>query len=195
MVDVLSVISQTVKELAYFEAEVSWVYEHLVRPNLGRQEPEFMKTNFTDTIYGYVMRAFSFLDLFSAYWDGLNNPDSQTERMISFMRQYLDFPDTESRVAVKLWRHTLMHTAQARIIVDSKAGVTYAWLLVWTSEETTDRPLRIVDKKLHMCLILFLRALKAGVDRYYEGLPIDPQMQDRARAALSKLDAKADLFG
>ena len=41
---------------------------------------------------------------------------TQTERMVDFCVIYAGLPRYESQVAVKLWRHVLMHLARPHVI-------------------------------------------------------------------------------
>lgn len=77
--------------------------------------------------YGYMMATFARLDLLSRYWAG-DTP--QTKRMVAFLDQYVHPGKTEENcVAVHLWRHTLMHTGEARRIVDKTTNKQYTWRL------------------------------------------------------------------
>jgi hypothetical protein len=64
------------------------------------------------TAYGYVMNCLALVDLLSQYRTG--STKGQTDRMAAFLVDYFGYEERVSRVVVKLWRHTLMHTGKPR---------------------------------------------------------------------------------
>ena len=83
---------------------------------------------FPNAHYGYLMACMGKIDVLSAYHDGRVTAYGQTQRMISFMDRYL-YPgrSEEHKVAVKMFRHTLMHTGALRFIYDPATDTRYTW--------------------------------------------------------------------
>lgn len=117
--------SQICAELKRFKAEAHAVLESLLLPTW-----ETELHGLPHTLYGYMMRAFSYIDLLSFYWTGPGS-ESQTERMVDFMDRYMGYERQAHSVAVQLWRHKLMHTARPRRLNDSATGKSMYWLLQW----------------------------------------------------------------
>jgi hypothetical protein len=75
-------------------------------------------------LFPAVMYCFSTVDYFSSFWAGWNDPrehtgitdNNQTRRMTGFLNKYLRYPVRAAFIAVKIWRHKLMHTAEPRQI-------------------------------------------------------------------------------
>lgn len=85
--------------------------------------------NFPHAHYGYLMACMGQIDLLSKCEYGKGEPPGrQTERMLSFMKRYLDAHKVdEHRVAVQLMRHTLMHTGALRYLYDEATETAYTW--------------------------------------------------------------------
>jgi hypothetical protein len=47
------------------------------------------------------------------------------------MADYMEATAEAAAVAVQMWRHTLMHTANPRPLIDTQSGKAYQWLLHW----------------------------------------------------------------
>lgn len=116
--------SQLIQDIERLSKEAQLVYSDLVLP--GWSGPQHGLPN---TLFGFIMGAFARLDLMSAYWRG--SFDSPTERMVSFMANYMGTDRLTNSLAVHLWRHKLMHTAAPRAMTHQSSGVTYHWLLHW----------------------------------------------------------------
>lgn len=88
--------------------------------------------------YGYLMACMAKIDLWSSLWAGRTGKGngslpsgvpfrSQTRRMVAFMTTYLG-PDKEThRIAVELFRHTLLHTGAMRFLYDEARDTKYTW--------------------------------------------------------------------
>ena len=55
--------------------------------------------------------------------------------MTQFLITYLHYDQKASRLAVAVWRHELMHTANPRVLRGGKTGMNYNWLLHWSTTE------------------------------------------------------------
>ena len=79
-----------------------------------------------------AMYAFATIDYFSSFWRGWNqnlpSGEDQTKRMVDFLEEFLKYPKKESSIAINIWRHKLMHTAEPRILKDN-ADSQYGWLI------------------------------------------------------------------
>ncbi|WP_405151068.1 hypothetical protein OG308_15785 [Nocardia salmonicida] len=84
--------------------------------------------HFPHAHYGYLMACMGQIDIMSGCEAGNISSRGQTTRMQNFMERYL-YPGkaNEHRVAVKMMRHTLMHTGALRYIFDETTGVAYTW--------------------------------------------------------------------
>lgn len=145
--------------------ETTRVYENLVRPNWDADTRRYYLS-----LYGYIMYAFSVIDLLSSYWRGTINTRGQTDRMRDFMVQFMRYGAVESKVAVVMWRHKLMHTSEPRSFVGKSSGKRYTWLLHWHTELRTELHMRFqesVDARiLMMSLVSLARDLKMGLEQY-----------------------------
>lgn len=113
-------------DAAQLQSEVKIVQEQIVAPGWNGELHGMPRT-----LYGYMMGCFSSIDLLSQYWQGSSR--NQTTRMAAYMFEGLGYERPVSSVAVQLWRHTLMHTANPRRIRDNRTGISYRWLLHWGS--------------------------------------------------------------
>jgi len=82
--------------------------------------------------YGYIMASMGRVDQYSAFWKGAIQGDrtDQTQRMIDFLATFVyPLPEFERvhSVAVKMFRHSLMHTGALRFAFDRHEGVGYTW--------------------------------------------------------------------
>jgi hypothetical protein len=105
--------------------EAELVYTSLVLPRWCSPNDH----GFPQTPYGYMMSTFSFVDVLSKHCY-INH--SGTVRMRRFLCEYMNVSPLAATLAVKVWRHTLMHTAAPQNLADKQlAGGTYGWLLHW----------------------------------------------------------------
>lgn len=112
--------SHLLDELAEFERELQ-----VILPYAESRWPDYPR-HFPYTSYGFVMVAFSKVDLYGQYWFPYER--SQHKRMQFFLTAYLDYPEKDSDVAVHLLRHNLMHTSEMRPLTDIRDGKVYRWL-------------------------------------------------------------------
>ncbi|OBK42078.1 hypothetical protein [Mycobacterium kubicae] len=90
--------------------------------------------SFPHAHYGYFMASMGQIDLMSkCEWGPTKEPrGNQTPRMQGFMERYLDGQKSgEHRVAIKLFRHTLMHTGALRPLWEAN-GTAYTWRVYFT---------------------------------------------------------------
>lgn len=109
--------------------ESSAVYQTLVKPTFGSGGHHYHMT-----LWAYVMSAFARVDLYSRLALGQMKGD-QTGRMLEFLNTYLPNDVLAHRLAVQLWRHTLMHTTRPRRLRDTKSGREYFYLLHWGADQ------------------------------------------------------------
>lgn len=112
--------------LKALQAESLLVQDKLVNPGWNGELHGLPRT-----LYGYMMNCFTFIDLLSQYRQGSTSSQGQTKRMVAFMDDYLGYDPKANKVAVKLWRHTLMHTANPEVIWGEDSEIRYWWLLHW----------------------------------------------------------------
>lgn len=186
MINVSAAQNTILTKLNTFEREVQEVYTSLVLPHWGRE-----LHGFPNTLYGYMMTCFANIDLLSAYWRG--NDNSPTERMIAFMGKYIASNSEANSLAVQVWRHKLMHTAEPRYLTNRTTGKVYMWLLHWREQlpleqhyifqETSDR------KVLNIGLMYLIDDIKRGAEKYLIDLAESSQLQTNHEQFQNELDS------
>jgi len=186
MLNISTVQNDTLTKLNSFEREAQEVYKTLVLPHWGGE-----LHGFPYTLYGYMMTCFAHIDLLSSYWKGRDN--RQTERMIAFMNEYISPNREANSVAVQVWRHKLMHTAEPRFLTNQTTGKVYKWLLHWhehlpieqhyTFQENADM------KALNIGLMYLIGDIKRGVQKYLTDMETSNQLQENYERFQSELDS------
>jgi hypothetical protein len=164
----LGEIRNSIQAMFYdLEFEARQVYEKLVKPDWNSYNRHYYST-----LYGYMMRCFSFIDLLSAYQVGSDS--NQTHRMRRFMAQFLKYDKQSSYLAIHFWRHKLMHTAQPRCLVGQKTKKKYSWLLHWGDELSRDQHMKFQDaedpKILNIALFYLIEDLKNSLGDFFENV-------------------------
>jgi hypothetical protein len=106
------------------------IFANAVALNLAVEAMTEMPVRSKFLTYGSLMACMAQIDLMSKceYGMGEPQPGGQTRRMRSFVERYLDSQRVdEHRVAVKLMRHTLMHTGALRFLYDAATQTAYTW--------------------------------------------------------------------
>jgi hypothetical protein len=155
--------SQFMTELDRLSIEVDMVYRKLVLPGWNSATH-----GMPDTLYGYMMGTFARIDLLSAYWRGTFN--DQSDRMVSFMTEYMATERHANSLAVQFWRHKLMHTSAPRELKDSTSPITYRWLLHWGDEHLPREQhfkLQPGGENLNLSLIGLLQNIKLAASIYF----------------------------
>lgn len=143
------------------------------------------------------MVCMSKIDLISLYWEG-HNGMHQTERMISFMDKYLHpGKSEENRVAVQMFRHTLMHTGELRFLYNEETKSAFTWRVHFGDKLPSDLHYSItvenkqyqnsllsavgekvigktICKSLNLSILKFVSDLKICTARYLDDFEIDP---------------------
>lgn len=179
--------SQISLELKNFQLEAMTVLDKLVLPTWGRD-----LHGFTHTLYGYMMRAFSYIDLLSSYWRGRDN--SQTQRMVDFMDEYMGYGRQAHSVAVQLWRHKLMHTSRPRRLRDPATGKSMYWLLHWYEQHLPrDQHFTFSDAgnqvNLNIGAIYLIEDLQLAAAKYFDELDQSPDLQVKVTALEKDLNS------
>ena len=135
-----------------------------------------------------VLFSMSTLDFFSAAYYGYSEKKntksrvSQTKRMIEFLKRYLNYDPTVSKVAIDVFRHKLVHLAEPFC---SNKGVI-GWSI--SSRESDDRHWTIKDfnrkgdKAVYFGVDNFIRHLRSGVlgnTGYYQDLSQNIDLQNK----------------
>ena len=174
------------KQIDALEKEVEAVYSALVLPHWLKE-----LHGFPQTLYGYMMRVFAFVDLLSAYWKGNNK--NQSSRMIAFMNKYMRPEQEANSVALQMWRHKLMHTAQPRPLKDARTGKTYCWLLHWHDHLPKERHYTFNDttdtRILNIGLVYLIGDLKQAALNYEAELLASVELQSKVSRFQTKLDS------
>ena len=165
--------------------EVDEVYRKLVLPTWGGD-----LHGLPDALYGYMMGVVARIDLVSAHWQGTYKGD-QTQRMIQFMDHYFGTNHEANSVAVQMWRHKLMHTAQPRYLRDSETGILYQWLLHWESELPQEQHFTFTitadSRILNLRLDYLITDLRRAVERYRTELASEAKLQAAFREVEGEL--------
>lgn len=79
-----------------------------------------------------VLYALATIDYFSSYWAGWNDSGgdknkNQTLRLVEFIKKYLRYEEKESKIAVNILRHKLMHTGEPRALRAKNSMERYHW--------------------------------------------------------------------
>ncbi len=175
-------------DLARFKSEAMRVLETLVLPSWQGE-----LHGFTDTLYGYMMRSFSYVDLLSSYWTG-TSAKSQSQRMVDFMDQYMGYERKAHSLAVQLWRHKLMHTARPRALRDPQSGKTMYWLLHWFEQHLPrDQHFTFSDAghqlNLNIGAIYLIEDLQRAASSYFADLDASPDLMRKAEAMETELNS------
>lgn len=147
-------------------------FEHEIQVILQYAESRWPDNprHFPYTSYGFVMVAFSKIDLYGQYWFPAQN--GQNERMLSFLTEYLKYPRKESEIAIHLWRHNLMHSSEMRPMLDTRDNKSYLWLFHY---RLRNEHMQIRDREnqriLSLGLFDLVEDLRAGLTRAIEELP------------------------
>ena len=186
--DVDQIRDELLAQLRDLRQEVEVVYAALVLPHWGDTELH----GFPRTLYGYVMSSFSFVDLLSHY--RYPGERQQTNRMRKFLSAYTGARPDAAAVAVQMWRHTLMHTANPQPVLEKGTGKVYGWLLHWREHLPRDQHMRFQqpgrEVVLNVGLSYFLEELGWGAERLFEEAGCTPRLRDQIAQAHSELLAK-----
>jgi hypothetical protein len=168
-------------QLEALDQEVKTIYHQMVKPHWN-DPPQSLVGRFNQTLYAYMMACFSHIDQLSSYWKA-NSGATQTKRMIDFMLKYGISSDKEAcNVAVQIWRHKLMHTAEPRTLVEKKTGKVYWWLLHWSDNELPRAQHFMLTEAnnrgiLSIALTCLLDDIKKTFTTYLADLSVDPSLQ------------------
>lgn len=167
------------EEVEGLDREIRVIYEEIVSPRWNIETRRYPQT-----LYGYVMKSFSMIDVLSVYWSGETR--WQTPRMMRFLMRYFGADRVPAYIAVQMWRHTLMHTGVPREFVFE--GITYRWLLHWGDELPSEQHLTLSDagrqKILNMSLLQLVDGLRSAVQTYFRDLNSDTTLQGNLVATL-----------
>jgi len=179
--DVLEEIrDERLTEVEDLANEIGVVYHELVQPRWDAEPRHFSRT-----LYAYVMAAFSFVDLFSTY---RYTDASQTQRMRRFVSDRLGADPLAAALAIKLWRHTLMHTANPQVLVEKATGMRYRWLLHWEAELPRDQHLTLTaaaanESILNLAASYLAHDLLSAARTLFDDASASPELRQRLIAA------------
>ena len=176
MVSADQICQELLNDVRRFAREVKEIFTRLVLPTWGSE-----LHGLPDTLYGYMLGTFARIDLTSAYWRG-SDAGKQTDRMVSFMEVYLGRSRDLCSVAVQMWRHTLVHTAQPRPLRDPTNGVVYRWLLHWRDHLPENQHFKFMEcgreRILNLGLMYLIEDLERGIKAYAAEVAIDTTLQN-----------------
>lgn len=158
--------------------EAERIFLGLVLPTWGKA-----LHGFPQTLYGLMMATFARIDILSAHWRGDATSKSQTERMIDFMDTFIQREREANALAVQIWRHKLMHTAEPRYLRDERTGRLYRWLLHWSHHLPREQHFTFADTSdsriLNLALLYLLEDVRRGAVKYIQQLEADAELQRR----------------
>lgn len=179
MFDIAAVRKELIDEMTQIQFEIDKLWEKF------QKEPKYFgnRRSFTYAHYGYMMILLARVDLLPRYWKGKGGKGFQTTRMVDFLDHYVHpgSPDA-NKVAVQLWRHTLMHTGEARFLKDTRTGENYTWQLAFGPRSGWNHYTlwrHRHDQKMVLTLIVteFAADLQRGQALYLNDLEVDPALQ------------------
>src|SRR5690349_8973240 len=123
MIDLSAIRLEMTEEIDQLEFEINHLWKLFRETNFFDD-----KENFRYAHYGYMMNMMSRVDLLAQLWKGRRG--GNTGDMVAFLDAYVQPGKHDaSVVAVKMWRHVLMHTSAARFLEDQRTGNIYTWQL------------------------------------------------------------------
>ncbi len=155
----------TIADIRQLKQEAEIVYRELVLPGWGSQH----RHGFNRILYGFVMTCFSFIDLLSSYWRG--SLTGQTGRMVAFMNRYVAERPAAHLVAVKMWRHALMHTGNPQPMREERTGRMIVWRLHWSGDQLPRDQHMVLRSDGHlilgMGLIFLIEEIERGAESFF----------------------------
>lgn len=123
-------------DLKEAEAIITERVESLVRDTKRCLDPAGQPAG-GSAFFPAVLYAFATIDFLSSCITGWNDRKSaptnhqpaecQTPRMEGFLTDTCGYGKIESKIAVAIWRHKLMHTGEPRTLRNKKNGDRYHW--------------------------------------------------------------------
>lgn len=176
MLDVAEIRTGITKNLDILEFEVATLWKDMIDNDWYGGTHHFPNMTF-----GLMMSCFARIDLYSRYWRGTN--EKQTLRMRDFLGEYV-YPNRleENRVAVQMWRHTLMHTSEPRRLRDRRTGMEYMWRVHFKEPLREEQHYTFVQghdgtRILDIGIVYFVADLKHGMKKFLNDLNTDPVLQ------------------
>lgn len=171
------------------EVEAGAVYE------FARPQPAVPRGLFVQTLYAYMARCFSLLDRLSRHW--LPEENNQSLRMVETLVHWGGIDREAANIGVYLWRHGLMHTAEARKLVSS-SGQVYRWLLQWGPNELPDEQnwtfaVAGGDRILNLSLLRLMADLHAAIALYAKKMGSTPELRARAESGFRVLERRDEI--
>lgn len=177
-----------------FEYEVNTTYRTIVVP-LWSQAP--WRNRLPHVLYGCVMWSFAWVDRLSSLWRGDVETRGQSKRMADFLETYLRYDRAIGSFAIKLWRHTLMHTAEPRPLLETSTGLEHRWLLHWGTELPREQHMTITSfgktRILNMALLHLVSDLKSAQRDFFREIYCSPNLQRNLLQAEEKLNMVSEL--
>lgn len=145
-----------------------------------------------------VLYAFATIDYFSSYWAGWSNSagdrsKKQTVRLVDFMVKYLGYDQRASTVAVAIWRHKLMHTAQPRILRAKNGSDRFMWetgigLMDHMNLSPTGHPNKFILRFDSYAVVRDLRRGVLGPSGYFSDLCRSPDLQQKFLTCYNEME-------
>jgi hypothetical protein len=183
----------TLAELDQLTREAEIAYSELVLPGWGTKD----RHGFPRTLYGYIISAFTFIDLLSLYHSKQRSP--QNPRMVKFMTDYLGYDLRASKAAVQLWRNTLMHTGLPRVLEDRASGTRILWLLHWKEHLPRVQHMKLIpgaasgEEILNTGVMYLLTDLQAGAQKLFVDLAATPSLRSDVENVHSAMLASQEI--
>jgi hypothetical protein len=117
--------------------------------------------------------------------------------MADFLESYLRYDRAAARFAIKVWRHTLMHTAEPRALFEKSTGLEHRWLLQWGSELPPHQHMTTTcvgnTRILNMALLHLVADLKSAQRDFFRDIYRRSDLQQNLLKAEEKLSIVSDL--
>jgi hypothetical protein len=187
-------IRQLYRTFLEFEYEINATYKTIVVP-LWSQPP--WRNRLPHVLYGCMMWSSAWVDRLSSLWRGEVETRGQSKRMADFFETYLGYDRAVASFAIKLWRHTLVHTAEPRALSEMTTDLEHRWLLHWGPELPREQHMTITSfgktRILNMALLHLVADLKSGQRDFFRDIYRRSDLQQNLLKAEKKLSIVSDL--
>jgi hypothetical protein len=156
--------------------ESTYLYENIVKPSFDTN----LRVPLKHTLWGHLVQYFGLLDRIAKAI-----PDSvpkNTDRLIKFLKEALNFELETATAVVILFRHGIAHGGKPRKFINNKTGQTYHWLLHWRDELPLEKHLTITQddtptKKLNFSLLYFIKETNQTLEKFFADMEPSRKIQ------------------
>ena len=182
--DFAAIQARVLDEIDYLAYETDYVLK-VLRPHWPVET-----RHFGNTVHGLALICFSKIDELSQYREFHGD---QTARMAAFLDDLFGVSSEASDVAVKMWRHVLVHTGQPREV--KSHGARYSWLLTCVDDFPRDQHFRFQPveppRVLNLALHFLVEDLRVAAHRLFADFQGNPEKQRRVESVSEAMKTQA----